>query len=317
MPINIFTKYLLIIITALSLNTAIAQDAPMSQFYSNLVVLNPAFTGTAQSDRVNLFYRNQWLRTNAGFHSFGASYDKSFSDYNSGVGIVLTNEINGAYISPTFDVIYSYMIEATPQLFISMGLQAGIAQKYLRVSDLIFENEGETIQAGFNKIIPDFSAGIIAFYKNTYSGFSVDHISQPYQGLSKSANEQLNRKYTFFAGYLFYYNTRLLKQQRILSPNVLVQIQGYQQNINWGFSFQYDNLIGGLWVRHNLHLDFDAIIFSAGYKTQNYKFAYSYDMNIGKMTNIPLGAHEISFTTLFETHKKKTYKAIKCPTFLR
>ncbi len=317
MPINRHAKYIVAIIITFWLNASFAQDAPMSQFYSNLVVLNPAFTGTTQSDRVNIFYRNQWLRTNAGFHSFGASYDKSFTKYNSGVGVILTNEINGAYVSPKFDVAYSYMIEATPELFISMGLQAGIVQKYLLASDLVFDEDGENIQSGFNKISPDFSAGIVAFYKNTYSGFSVDHIAQPYQGVSRSANEQLNRKYTAFLGYLYYYNTRLLKQQRILSPNILVQIQGYQQNINWGFSFQYNNLIGGLWVRHNLRPDFDAIIFSAGYKTQTYKFAYSYDMNIGKMTNIPLGAHEISFTTLFKTHKKKTYKAIKCPTFLQ
>lgn len=306
--------FLLLLIISIS---SFSQDAPVSQFYSNLVVLNPGFTGTTESDRVNLFYRNQWLRTDAGFNSFGFSYDKSFSKYNSGLGIVFTNEINGLYIAPTIDLVYSYMVEISPQFFVSMGLQGGIAQKYLLSSNLIFDDNSESITGGFSKIIPDFSSGIVTFYKNIYSGFSVDHIAQPFQGVSKSSNAKINRKYTGFAGYLYYFQTRLLSQERVLSPNLLVQIQGQQHNINWGVSFQYDNIIGGLWIRHNLHPDFDAVIFSAGIKTKSYRFTYSYDMNIGKTTTIPLGAHEISFTTIFETVKKKKYKMIKSPTFLQ
>jgi len=313
MPKYLNNKYLFLLLIFFSCSSIYAQDAPMSQFYSNLVILNPAFTGTTKSDRVNLFYRNQWINTSAGFHSFGVAYDKSFPEYNSGVGIILTNEINGAFMAPTFDVTYSYMVELAPQLFVSMGLQGGIAQKYILGSDLVFDSP-EPLSGGFSKIVPDFSVGAVAFYNNFYGGFSVDHIAQPIQGYSGGL---LNRKYTGFIGYLHYYNTRLKSDQRILSPNLLIQIQGFQQNINWGFSFQYDKLIGGVWVRHNLMANFDAMILSAGYKTKDYKFAYSYDMNLGKKTTIPLGAHEISFTMLFETHKKKKFKSIKCPTFLQ
>lgn len=300
----------------LSSLSASSQDTPLSQFYSNLVVLNPAFTGTTQSNRINTFYRNQWIATDAGFHSFGVAYDKSFSKYNSGLGIVFTNEINGLYVTPTIDVAYSYIIQFAPRFFISMGIQGGATQKYLSVNNLIFDSD-EIINNGFSKVIPDFSSGFIVFYNNSYSGFSIDHIAQPYQGVSKSINERLNRKYTAFFGYMYYHQARLLSQQRVFSPNVLIQVQGYQHNINWGFSFQYDKLIGGVWARHNLQLNIDAIIFSAGIKTQTYKFTYSYDMNVGKRTVIPLGAHELSFTTMFDLASKKRYKSIKCPTFLQ
>jgi len=308
--------YIIIIIVFYSLN-AVGQDAPMSQYYSNLVVLNPAFAGTASADRVNFYYRNQWLRSTAGFQTFGASYDKSFKKYNSGMGISLTNEINGAFISPKVDFVYSYMAEILPGFTLSMGLQAGFFQKYLLASELVFQDNTEVVMSGLSKIKPDFALGVVAFLRKYYGGFSINHIAQPTQGVTKTSNERINRKYTFFAGYLHHYNTRLKGQQRVLSPNILVQIQGLQQNINWGLSFQYDKLVGGMWLRHNLHPDFDALIFSVGYKTQSYKFAYSYDMNLGKKTLIPLGAHEISFTMLFETKEKKKFKAIKCPTFLQ
>lgn len=297
-------------------NSLFAQDAPMSQFYSNLAILNPAFSGTASADRLNLFYRNQWLRTSAGFHSFGAAYDKSLDAYNSGVGVILTNEINGAYILPSIDAVYSYRIKIKQDIFMSMGVQAGVSQKFLSAGNLVFD-EAEAMSNGISKSTPDFAIGAIAFHKKMYGGFSVDHLAQPFQGVSKTSdNVRIKRKYTGFIGYLKHYRTRLISQQRVLSPNLLVQIQGLQQNINWGFSFQYDHLIGGLWLRHNIQPNIDALIVSAGFKTLDYKFSYSYDVNIGKKTIVPLGAHEISFTMLLETNKEKQYKPIKCPTFL-
>ena len=317
MPIKLIKIFHLAVLLIFLGTICVGQDAPMSQFYSNLVMLNPAFAGTSDSDRLNLFYRNQWLRSDAGFQSFGAAYDKNIPEYNSGIGVVLTNEMNGAFITPSIDLVYSYWVKAAPNLYISMALQAGVVQKYLNTSELIFEQAEPGLKSGYNKTFPDFSTGLVAFYKNIYSGISIDHIAQPFQGINKTSNERLNRKYTSFIGYFHYYDSRLKMQQRILSPNILLQIQGYQQNINWGFSFQYDSFIGGLWLRHNLHSNFDALIFSIGFKTQTYKFAYSYDMNLGKKSLIPLGSHEISITTLFETQKKKKHKSIKCPTFLK
>jgi type IX secretion system PorP/SprF family membrane protein len=292
-----------------------SQDVPYSQYYSNLVVLNPAFVGTVPSDRINMFYRNQWLRTGAGFHSVGVAYDKNISEYNSGVGLIVKNEISGMQILTVIDLAYSYRIKISSDLSISMGVEGGIIQKYMNTSDLIFENS-EFVGSGFSKIVPDFSFGAVSFYKNIYSGISVSHIAEPYQGRGNSVNEKLNRRYVLFLGYTYYIPTGLLSEERVLSPNILFQTQGLQYNINWGFSFQYNRVLGGLWIRHNLKPDFDAMIFSLGFKTKNYKFAYSYDMNIGKKTMVMLGAHEVSFTTIFETKKKKKYKMIKCPNFL-
>ena len=58
------------------------------------------------------------------------------------------------------------------------------------------------------------------------------------------------------------------------------------------------------------------LIFSVGFKTQALRFAYSYDMNVGKKATMPLGSHEVTLTLLFEKKTKKKYKAIGCPSFL-
>jgi type IX secretion system PorP/SprF family membrane protein len=293
------------------------QDVPYSQYYSNLVYLNPAFAGTQDMQRMNLFYRNQWPVSSAGFQSFGVAFDMPIEAYNSGVGIILSNDIAGAYVEPAVDFIYSYQIRLFKDAFISMALQGGVVQKYLNTSSLTMldQNETASLSSGFSKIIPDFAIGATGFYKNYYTGLSVDHILQPYQGVSSTENSRLNRKYTFFLGYIFTLQSRLIKQQRILSPSLLVQIQGGQQNINWGSAFQYDWLIAGVWLRHNLKLNIDAAILMVGFKTHGMRFAYSYDMNIGKRSTMPLSSHEVSFSKLFQYTQKKRYKSLKCPSF--
>jgi len=290
------------------------QDAPYSQYYSNLIHLNPAFAGSRNESRINLFYRNQWPRSGANFQSFGVSYDMPIKKYNSGFGIIATNDITGIFIEPSLDLIYSYKFKPLPRLFVSFAFQAGVVQKYL--TDLNFADGSETITKGFSKIFPDFALGSTAFYKDYYAGFSADHLLKPYQGTTKSAEEQLNRKFTLFAGYIHHLPERLMNQIRIVSPNLLIQTQGYQQNICWGSSFQYDNLISGIWIRNDFHLHLDAAIFMIGFRNQNWRFAYSYDMNLGKKTIKPLGSHEISFVVLFETRSRKKLKALTCPTFL-
>jgi type IX secretion system PorP/SprF family membrane protein len=79
-----------------------AQDVPYSQYYSNLVYLNPAFAGTRTESRVNMFYRNQWPRSNAGFQSFGIAYDMPIQNSNSGFGVMLTNDMAGGFVEPSF-----------------------------------------------------------------------------------------------------------------------------------------------------------------------------------------------------------------------
>lgn len=291
-----------------------AQDVPYSQHFSNLTYLNPAFTGTRESMRLNLFYRNQWPKSGAGFQSFGAAFDMPVDKYNSGFGVIFSNEIAGAYLQPSVDFIYAYHFIPFRDAFVSMALQGGVVQKYL--GDIELQDNSEVLKSGFSKIYPDFALGITGFYKNFYSGISSDHLMKPYQGVSAHELQRINRKYTFFIGYLHSLSGRLIKEQRIISPSLLIQIQGGQQNINWGSSFQYNWLIGGLWLRHNARLNMDAAILMAGFKTSDMRFAYSYDINVGKKTFVPLGSHEISFTILFDYNKKKQYHAMKCPGFL-
>ena len=53
-----------------------------------------------------------------------------------------------------------------------------------------------------------------------------------------------------------------------------------------------------------------------GIQNPNFKFGYSYDITVSRLTNATAGAHEISFAMQLECKpKKKRYRTINCPSF--
>lgn len=308
-------KIILFITSVFVFINARAQDVPLSQYYHNLVFINPAYVG-ASSNRISSFYRNQWPMSESNFKTYGLAYDQALNKYGSGLGVIVTSDNVGVFTNVSVDVIYSYKVIISKGIELRMGMQGGLVQKYKNSNQLDFGTNAEVVSGGLNKVYPDFALGGVLFYKNIYAGFSTHHINKPKSATDGSQNSRINMKFTGQLGYVIDFETSLVKQQRVIMPNVLIQQQGFQQNISWGAVFQYDYILGGLMLRHNIMSNIDVLIFSAGFKTSKMRIAYSYDMNIGKKTVIPLGAHEISLTLLYNNQKKKKYKAIGCPSFL-
>ena len=55
--------------------SAIGQDVSFSQFYTNPLYLNPAFSGAAEIPRAALQYRNQWQGFENAFSTYSAALD--------------------------------------------------------------------------------------------------------------------------------------------------------------------------------------------------------------------------------------------------
>jgi len=70
-----------------------AQDPQFTQFYANKLYLAPSFAGATQMDRVSTSYRNQWPSLPGVFVSYTFSYDHFFSNFHSGVGILIMRDV--------------------------------------------------------------------------------------------------------------------------------------------------------------------------------------------------------------------------------
>ena len=85
-----------------------------------------------------------------------------------------------------------------------------------------------------------------------------------------------------------------------ISPNILFQQQQDFRQINVGMYFQKSAFVAGLWYRNK-----DAFIALVGIQQGLFKFGYSYDVTVSRLTNTTAGAHEISVSMQVYCKPKK------------
>ena len=91
---NKFLKFhLLFVLLSMTCSIALfAQDPIFTQFYSNPVYLNPAFSGTHHCPRIVSNYRNQWPNFSGDFITTSITYDQFVDALKGGFGIILMSD---------------------------------------------------------------------------------------------------------------------------------------------------------------------------------------------------------------------------------
>jgi len=328
---SVFKKLIVCLFVAFITNNAIkAQDPAFSQFYANPLYLNPAFAGSAVCPRIIMNYRNQWPAITGTFVTYNASYDQHFDKLSGGLGILVNADRagEGTINTNTFSGIYSYRLEVSRTFSINAALQASyvdrrLAWEKLTFGDMIDPRSGfiyntkEEVPADLSKGYVDFSTGIVGYTENFYAGVAVSHLTEPEEGFKTI--HTIPMKFTAHAGAVIDLMKRKSRSRTnediTLSPNILYQQQLHFNQLNYGFYVNWYPFVNGIWYRQNFN-NSDAIIFLAGIQQNSFKFGYSYDLTVSKLTNITGGAHEISFALqLGCPPKKKKIRTINCPTF--
>ena len=296
-----------------------AQDPEFTQFYANPLYLNPAFAGTARCPRICLNYRNQWPGITGTFVTYSASYDQHIDAIQGGVGFLFTNDRAGQATINTTNIsgMYSYQLNITREFSMKIGMEATYAQKSVDWSKLNF---GDMIdpRRGFvynttevpnvtSRTNVDFSAGLLGYSRRYFFGFAVHHITEPDEGFL--GQSKLPMKYTGHAGAVIPLGGRYSESN--ISPNILYQKQGDFEQLNLGIYFTKGPIVGGAWYRNR-----DSFILLLGFQQDLFKFGYSYDVTVSKLTNATAGSHELSFQMQFECKpKKKKFRTVSCPSF--
>jgi type IX secretion system PorP/SprF family membrane protein len=300
-----------------------AQDPQFTQFYANPLYLNPAFAGSVRCPRFVMNYRNQWPAIPGNFVTYSASYDQHFDALGGGVGVLVNNDQagEGTLITTNVSGIYSYHLPVSRKFSIKAGFQATYSQRTLDWTRLTF---GDQIDSRYGFIyntketfgpnsvsFVDFSAGVIGYSEKFFIGFAAHHLTQPDQSFLVPTS-RLPMKLTGHMGAVINLGrkTRFNDPAKI-SPNILFQQQQDFRQINLGMYFQKSPFIAGLWYRNK-----DAFIILVGLQQGLFKFGYSYDVTISRLTNATAGAHEISFALQLACKPvKKRFRTINCPSF--
>ncbi len=317
---------------------AFGQDASFAQFFANKLYLNPAYAGNPKHQRASLVYRNQWLTRQSPYMTYGASYDRFYTDHNSGLGINIINDMQalGTLNWLTLDVMYSYNVRVAYNAQIRGGLQAGGIFKSQNTRNLVFPdmvdpNTGQVIGnvgfAGKSSLMPDFAVGLLGEWGMFYGGIAVHHLFQPVDTRIDYANasgfdtkSRLPRKYTIHIGAdIDVYKRYLIRKNVMLSPNIIYQQQGDFRQLNVGAYLSYLDIVAGIWVKNNFGMTNSTIVFMAGYHNVSYSFAYSYDFSIldGGFRGLNTSSHEVTFGVNFKYKKRPRTKVhtIKSPIF--
>lgn len=328
----LLNKYSLVFILYLFMHfDGFSQDPRFSQFYANPLYLAPSFAGATEENRITLNYRNQWPTIPGVFLTYSFSYDHYFSNFNSGVGVLVTHDRagSGRLSNTNVGILYSYNIKVNKSFYIRPGIQLYYTQRGLDFYRLVFSDgmspsgDTPTIEQPPFENVADIDAGasILGYTDRIWFGVTVDHILRPNQSFYGELSK-VPMKYSVFGGLQIIKKGRLFKPlEESLSVAFHFENQGKFTQLDLGLYWFKSPLVFGFWYR-GLPLidevfDRDAIVLLVGYKTKYMHIGYSYDFTISQLVGATGGSHEISFMYEFKSDKRKKRKihAIPCPEF--
>lgn len=292
-----------------------AQDQVFSQFYAAPLQMNPAMVGNTYAPRLSLNYRNQWPAFNQAYVSYAAAYDQYFEKANSSIGFFALSDVagNGIYKTNQASLFYAYNLKLADEFYLKGGFEAGYVQNRLDWDQLIFLDQIDPItgytDAGNNPFPSfeqrpdnpvqgylDFGAGLLAYNKYVFGGFSLKHINSPDESILDGSDRYADVpvRMTFHGGgEITIKEERGDKRSTFVSPNAMLTKQGEFYQINGGAYIGSGLFFGGVWYRHAFS-NSDAVIFLGGIEKGIFKVGYSYDYTISDLNTYTGGAHEVS-----------------------
>lgn len=314
-----------------------AQDIHFSQYLHTPTLVNPALTGASHTLRASVIYKDQWRGVTVPYKTYGASfemklkasnwekagdnktkaYKKSVSRLAAGLSFFSDKAGDGNMGTSQVLASLASFVPVNDKNSISVGLQAGVVQRKIDFSKLLFPDQyngtsydpnianGEN-QAAQNYIYPDVAAGINWSYGmgeksvgannglKVKAGFSVYHVNRPKQKFVTGSNDQLYRKYVLHGdASIGVANTNV-----VLVPSYLFQFQGPSKELLFGlmtkYYFKEDSKYTGFIKQSAFGIgaayrNVDALIIQAQVEVGQYAIGFSYDLNTSKLTKASFG----------------------------
>lgn len=328
-----------------------AQDPQFSQFYAAPLYLNPALAGSTNQARAGINYRNQWPAIDANFRTMAVFFDYFIEDKNSGVGVVLTRDVEGlaGLRSLSLGLQYSYELQISKNLGFRPGVQVALFNRDINFDKLTFadqfdqfgriedatSDEFNFLNTGQSKTFLDLSFGGVFFTRSAWLGVSAWHLTQPNQSVI-GEESKLPIKLSVHGGFKFYMKPGVVgsgvyarNAERSIAPAFQFRHQGQWDQMDLGLYFTFEPLVLGTWYRgvpfKNLGgtVNNESIVLMLGFVKMGAKDAinigYSFDYTISKLGPQSGGAHEFSlvYTWPMRNPRKppKDKLMIPCPDF--
>lgn len=327
-------KYYIIYFFIFCHTVILCQDLHLTQFYSNPVYLNPAFTGANVCTRVAGTYRNQWPVISNGYVSYLFSADHYIPTAKSGIGVIFSNDVAGSGNLRTTTAMGSYAYETNlnKELAIRAGLQLGMGSKSVNMNSLLF---GDQIVNGTattkESAVPsvnyfDSNAGLLFYGSNFYIGVSAFHLNRPNESILGVSDNKMPIKYSVHGGMkrkIAGEDKKEKHRNTYVTPVMHYRHQEKFDQLDVGLYFSKSYVNVGFWYRgipifksyKPGYSNNDAFAVLFGISNDKFNLGYSYDFTISKLAGNTSGAHEISLSYQHCTKKKRKRVLVSCPKF--
>ncbi len=287
-----------------------SQQLPQyTQYMLNEMAINPAVAGKDDFADVRSNNRYQWIGITDAPRTYMLTLHGPIKSKNMGIGMNLYTDIVGPTRRTGLNFSYAYHLKLKEDMFLSMGLSAGVLQWGIDGSKLVLRDSGDenllsTYQTTY---VPDFGAGIYFHKKDRfYVGLSLPQLYQApiklYDGAGKNSriinHFNLNAAYKFDLGDDFKIEPSFLVKYAIPAPP--------KMDIGARVIYQEQIWLGGAYRHHDA---FTALI---GYFYKNYlMIGYSYDFTTTNIKKYSTGTHEIMLGIRFSKKQSATWEANK------
>ena len=177
------------------------QDPMYTQFFSNKIVVNPAYAGSRDAVSLVGLYRNQWTGFQGAPKTTTISVHSPIRKMNSGIGLSLIYDQIGIQRSYEIKAAYSYQVN------VGIGTLSFGVDGQIRKQDMLW-NQSNPLETGDNEIpyglntlpLPNFGFGMYLYKENYYVGLSVPKILENETNYLPQGNSFQKRHFFGMAG---------------------------------------------------------------------------------------------------------------------
>ena len=300
----------------LSFNLVSAQQSSLfSHYYWNEQYYNPAYAGSKDMLHIRALNRFQWVGLEGTPQTFNAAVHSPLRNENIALGLNFYNDRIGAINKNGVIGQYAYRLKFKEDKYkLSLGVQTGFEYKGFKRSKLHSDDLSDVVES--SKFEKEWSwilgAGAYFYGSNFSVGFGVPQILP--NSLFKGNNGKLESELQYFISGA--YQTNINEILRIL-PTATLRIM-HREPIQFEMTASailYDKFQIGLGGRSDKTLIFlGQYMHSFDKGIQRLNIGYSYDKNLGLISQTNKGSHEI-FISFDLPQPKQDTKVYKSPRY--
>ncbi|MEN2402780.1 type IX secretion system membrane protein PorP/SprF [Flavobacterium sp. MC2016-06] len=280
---------LLIVLMLGTIGASAQQESQYTQYMYNTMTINPAYTGTRGVPSIFGLYRTQWVGLDGAPETANFSIESPVTKNGQGFGLSVTNDRIGPSTDTNLALNYSYPIQLSSDVVMSLGLSGSADFMQIDYSKLNIYNPDDPYMSGvLSKTSPNVGAGVY-FHSNDkwYAGLSVPQILETkfYDDVKESVASKRMHFY-LMGGYVFNLNENLK-----FKPAAMVKaVQGAPLAVDLSANFLLnEKLTLGAAYRWDA-----AVSFLAGFQvTPGMNIGYAYDYDTNNLGRYNSGSHEI------------------------